>query len=56
MSIPQIEEDQQWRITGPSTDEWANIKDAFTHLYLVENRKLKDVREILFRKHGFNAR
>jgi hypothetical protein len=43
------------KTSGPTPAEWAEIKDAFTHLYLEENRKLKDVREILSRKHGFNA-
>jgi hypothetical protein len=56
MSSSQNIDGQQWRFSGPSTSEWADIKDAFTQLYLVENRKLKDVREILYKKHGFMAR
>jgi hypothetical protein len=47
---------QQWRIIGPSSTQWSDIKDIFTQLYIVENRKLKDVREILSKRHGFNAR
>jgi hypothetical protein len=41
--------------TGPSADQWAGIQDIFTRLYIVENRKLKDVKEILSKEHGFRA-
>jgi len=47
---------QQWRIVGPTSEQWSDIKEVFTQLYIVENRKLKDVRDILSKKHGFNAR
>lgn len=40
---------------APTPDQWAEIRDVFTQLYLVENRKLKDVQTILSKKHGFNA-
>ncbi|KAK5214130.1 hypothetical protein LTR41_000322 [Exophiala xenobiotica] len=40
---------------GPSSSQWASIKDVFTRLYIVENRKLKDVKEILSKEHGFRA-
>jgi hypothetical protein len=44
-----------WRIAGPTQQQWLDIKDLFTQLYIAENRRLKDVRAILSRKHGFNA-
>ncbi|KAK4948123.1 hypothetical protein LTR10_013177 [Elasticomyces elasticus] len=43
------------KVNAPSPDQWNGIKDIFTQLYLVENRKLKDVKTILSKKHGFNA-
>ncbi|EXJ72701.1 uncharacterized protein A1O5_03848 [Cladophialophora psammophila CBS 110553] len=46
---------QPWKGVGPRPQQWANIKDIFTQLYISENRKLKDVRTILCKKHGFNA-
>ncbi|KIW96099.1 uncharacterized protein Z519_03166 [Cladophialophora bantiana CBS 173.52] len=46
---------QSWKIAGPSPQQWADIKDIFIQLYIGENRKLKDVRTILCKKHGFNA-
>ncbi|KIW24631.1 uncharacterized protein PV07_10335 [Cladophialophora immunda] len=46
---------QSWRIVGPTPQQWIDIKDVFTELYIAENRKLKDVRAILQRKYGFNA-
>ncbi|KIV98068.1 hypothetical protein PV10_01758 [Exophiala mesophila] len=45
----------QSRNIGPTPDQWAEVKDIFTHLYISENRKLKDVRHILSSRHGFNA-
>jgi hypothetical protein len=47
---------QQWRVIGPTSEQWGEIKEVFTQLYILENRKLKDVRDILSKKHGFNAR
>ena len=44
-----------WRVAGPTQQQWLDIKDVFTHLYISENRRLKDVRAILSRRHGFNA-
>ncbi|KIX05691.1 uncharacterized protein Z518_03663 [Rhinocladiella mackenziei CBS 650.93] len=52
---PHQQADKPWRIVGPTPEQWTNIKDIFTQLYLVENRKLKDVRQILSQMHGFNA-
>ncbi|EXJ89082.1 hypothetical protein A1O3_02146 [Capronia epimyces CBS 606.96] len=46
---------QSWRLVGPTPQQWTEIKDVFSQLYLVENRKLRDVREILSKKHGFHA-
>ncbi|KAI1611346.1 hypothetical protein EDD37DRAFT_440476 [Exophiala viscosa] len=43
------------KVNAPNPDQWRGIKDIFTQLYLTENRKLKDVKSILSRKHGFNA-
>ena len=44
-----------WRVAGPTQQQWLAIKDVFTKLYISENRRLKDVRSILSRRHGFNA-
>lgn len=46
---------QPWRIVGPTQQQWIDVKDIFTQLYIGENRKLREVREILSKKHGFNA-
>lgn len=45
---------QSWRYLGPTPEQWADIKDTFTQLYIVENRKLREVQEILSRD-GFHA-
>ncbi|KAG9254693.1 Clr5 domain-containing protein [Emericellopsis atlantica] len=34
---------------------WNQYKDDITHLYIHERRTLKEVREIMSQKHGFNA-
>ncbi|EXJ64037.1 hypothetical protein A1O7_00372 [Cladophialophora yegresii CBS 114405] len=44
-----------WRTAAPTQQEWLSIKDVFTQLYIGENRRLKDVRAILSRRHGFDA-
>lgn len=44
-----------WRAAGPTQQQWIDIKGVFTQLYIGENRRLKDVRAILAKKHGFNA-
>ena len=44
-----------WRIAGPTQQQWLAIKDVFSQLYVGENRRLKDVRTILSKRHNFNA-
>jgi hypothetical protein len=44
-----------WKALGPTSRQWLDIKPIFTQLYLTENRKLKEVQNILSRRHGFNA-
>src|ERR1700710_1686610 len=44
-----------WRIAGPNQQQWHAIKDVFTQLYVAENRRLKDVRAIVSKRHNFNA-
>ncbi|OAL32213.1 hypothetical protein AYO20_07981 [Fonsecaea nubica] len=46
---------QSWRAAGPSPQQWTDIKNVFTDLYIAQNRKLKDVRTILRKQYGFNA-
>ncbi|KAJ9631212.1 hypothetical protein H2204_008297 [Knufia peltigerae] len=47
--------DQPTRNLGPSPDEWLRIKDVFAELYIAENRKLREVKDILSKNHGFDA-
>src|ERR1700753_1570818 len=44
-----------WRAAGPTQQQGTQVKDVFTHLYVGENRRLKDVRAILSKKYGFDA-
>ncbi len=44
-----------WRLAGPTQQQWLAIKDVFSQLYVSENRRLKDVRAILAKRHNFNA-
>ena len=52
---PNDEASQSWRIVGPTQQQWIDIKNLFTQLYIGQNRKLKEVRAILSKNHGFNA-
>lgn len=47
--------DHPERHLGPNQEDWWRIKDVFTRLYIAENRKLRDVKEILSKHHGINA-
>ncbi|KIX96356.1 uncharacterized protein Z520_08134 [Fonsecaea multimorphosa CBS 102226] len=49
------QDSQSRRVVGPTPQQWIDIKDVFSQLYIAENRKLKDVRTILRKKYGFNA-
>jgi Clr5 domain len=39
----------------PTAQDWDNIKPVFTKLYSVENRALKEVKNVLERDYGFVA-
>jgi hypothetical protein len=37
-------------------DTWENHRDIIVQLFIHENRKLKDVMDIMSKNHGFKAR
>jgi hypothetical protein len=55
MPHPDQRSSLSWRIAAPTQQEWLSIKDVFTQLYIGENLRLKDVRAILSKRHGFDA-
>ena len=40
---------------GPSTEQWLNVRGVIQELYVIEERPLKEVREILARDYNFRA-
>lgn len=53
--LPDEEPNPSRRNVGPSPEQWAHIRGIFKQLYIGEGRKLRVVREILARDHGFEA-
>jgi hypothetical protein len=43
------------RTQGPSIDEWERVRPIITQLYVDQDLKLSDVREIMMEQHDFNA-
>ncbi|EXJ63901.1 hypothetical protein A1O7_00236 [Cladophialophora yegresii CBS 114405] len=46
---------QATRRRGPSPEEWDRVKPLIKRYYIVEKRRLKDVRLLLLDEHGFDA-
>jgi hypothetical protein len=38
-----------------SSDDWSRHRDRIIHLYIDENKPLKNVRQIMMDERGFNA-
>jgi hypothetical protein len=51
--VPTVSERAQSQ--GPNQAEWERIKPILQRLYVVENRPLRDVVNILDQHHGFRA-
>jgi Clr5 domain len=53
---PSVASPETTESKHPSPQDWDNIRPIFTKLYSTEDRKLKDVKSILERNHGFVAK
>ena len=58
-SFSQLQDVSNWVAPntrqGPSTDEWAAVKEIIRQLYVNEKRPLKEVRALLEARYGFRA-
>jgi hypothetical protein len=61
LAMPRLEPSRTNTITqvtrrrGPPDEEWDRVKPLIKRYYIVEKRKLKDVRLLLLDEHEFDA-
>lgn len=44
------------KIQYPSKEEWKRHKDEIVRLYVTEDRRLEDVRQLMEHEHNFKAK
>ena len=56
--LPALDDDSPSLVTvteGPSTEAWASIKGVFVELYVLQGKRLAEIRQMLGDQDGFYA-